>query len=46
MLGETRTLERERGRPVVEKECDLTEVTGSQTPLPTMIDEELDDKGG
>jgi hypothetical protein len=28
MLGETRTLERERGRSVVEKEYDPTEVTG------------------
>jgi hypothetical protein len=46
MLGETRTLERERGRPVVEKECDPTEVTGSKTLLPTIIDEGLDDEGG
>jgi hypothetical protein len=46
MLGETRTLERTRGRRAVEKECDPTEVTRSKAPLPTMIDEGLDDEGG
>jgi hypothetical protein len=46
MLGETKTLERKRGRCEVEKECDPTEVTGSKAPLPTMIDEGLDDEGG
>jgi hypothetical protein len=46
MLGETKTLEITKGRREVEKECDLTELTGSEAPLPTMIDEGLDDKGG
>jgi hypothetical protein len=46
MLGETKTLERTKGRHEVENKCDLTEVTGSKAPLPTMIDEGLDDKGG
>jgi hypothetical protein len=40
MLGETRTLERKRGGCEVEKECE------SKAPLPTMIDEGLDDEGG
>jgi hypothetical protein len=39
MFGDTRTLERTRGRRVVEKECDPIDVTGSDAPLPTMIDE-------
>jgi hypothetical protein len=46
MLGETKTLERTKGRCEVENECDPTKVTGSKAPLPTMIDEGLDDKGG
>jgi hypothetical protein len=46
MFGETKTLERTKGRREVENESDLTEVTGSKAPLPTMIDEGLDDKGG
>jgi hypothetical protein len=46
MLGETRTLERIGGRRSVAKECDPTEVMGSKAPLPTMIDEGLDDEGG
>jgi hypothetical protein len=46
MLGETRTLERKRGCCEVEKECDPIEITGSKAPLPTMIDEGLDDEGG
>jgi hypothetical protein len=46
MLCETKTLERTKGRREVENECDPTEVTGSKAPLPTMIDEGLDDKGG
>jgi hypothetical protein len=46
MLGETRTLERKRGRCEVEKERDPTEVIGRKAPLLTMIDEGLDDEGG
>ena len=46
MLGDTKTLERTRGRRSVEKECDPRDVTGSEAPLPTMIDEGLDDDGG
>jgi hypothetical protein len=39
MLGESKTLERTKGRPEVEKECDPTEVTGSEALLLIMIDE-------
>ena len=46
MLGDTKTLERTSGRRIVEKECDPVDVTGSKVPLPTMIDEGLDDDGG
>ena len=46
MFGETKTLERTRGRRAVEKECDPIDVTGSEALLPTMIDEGLDDNGG
>ena len=46
MLGDTKTLERTSGRRIVEKECDPVDVTGSEAPLPTMIDEGLDDDGG
>jgi hypothetical protein len=45
MLGDTRTLERTRGRHFVGKECDPIDVTRSEAPLPTMIDEGLDDDG-
>ena len=43
MLGDTKTLERTSGRRIVEKECDPVDVTGSEAPLPTMIDEGPDD---
>jgi hypothetical protein len=46
MLGDTKTLERTRGRCSVGKECDPIDVMGSEAPLPTMIDEGLDDDGG
>jgi hypothetical protein len=46
MLGNTKTLERTSGCRIVEKECDPVDVTGSEAPLPTMIDEGLDDDGG
>jgi hypothetical protein len=46
MFGETKTLERTRGWRAVEKECDPINVTGSEAPLPTMIDEGLDDDNG
>jgi hypothetical protein len=46
MLGEITTLERIKGRRGVKKEWDPTEVTGRIAPLPTMIDEGLDDEGG
>jgi hypothetical protein len=46
MFGNTRTLERTRGHRVVENECDPIDVMGSEAPLPTMIDEGPDDKGG
>ena len=46
MLGDTKTLERTSGRRIVEKECDPVDVMGSEAPLPTMIDEGLDDDGG
>jgi hypothetical protein len=47
MCGEARTLERTRGHCVLDKECGLIDVVaGSDAPLPTMIDEGLDDKGG
>jgi hypothetical protein len=46
MFRDTKTLERTKGRRVVEKECDPTEVTESKFPLPTMIDEGCDDWGG
>jgi len=45
MFGDTKTSERTRGRRVVENECDPIDVTGSEAPLPTMIDEGLDDEG-
>jgi hypothetical protein len=46
MLGDTKTLESTRGHRFVGKECDPMDVTGSEAPLPTMIDEGLDDDGG
>jgi hypothetical protein len=46
MFGEIKTLERTRGRRAVEKEWDPIDVTGREAPLPTMIDEGLDDNGG
>jgi len=46
MFGETKTLERTRGRRATKKECDPIDVTGNEAPLPTMIDEGLDDDGG
>ena len=45
MFGDTKTSERTRGRHVVENECDPIDVMGSEAPLPTMIDEGLDDEG-
>jgi hypothetical protein len=46
MLGDTKTLERTRGRHSVGKERDPMDVTGSEAPLPTMIDEGRDDDRG
>jgi hypothetical protein len=46
MLGATKTLLRTRGRLGIGKEYEPMEVTGSNAPLPTTIDEGPNKEGG
>jgi hypothetical protein len=45
ICGETKTLLRTKFRLGKEKVCDPVAVTGSKAPLPTMIDEGVDELG-